>query len=71
MSRVTNIILSVETLDIIEDQQVLLINEYFENKEIRGFVSMEDPMLPKRWYGGSKFLEPVHQMMSAQLPWDR
>lgn len=57
MSWVTNIILSVETLDSDEDKKVYEINAYFKKDGIRGFVSLEDSSLPKGWYAGDKYLE--------------
>jgi len=50
-------LLSIETLDVDEDQKAKEINAHFEKEGIRGFVSLGDPSLPERWYGGTKYLE--------------
>jgi len=57
MSWVTNIILSIESLDSDEDEKAEEINQYFFKQGMRGFVSLEDPSLPKGWYAGEKYLE--------------
>jgi hypothetical protein len=57
MSSVANVILSIEGLDFDTAQKCQEINAYFDKAGIRGFVSLEDPQLPKGWYGGTKYLE--------------
>jgi hypothetical protein len=56
MSDVTNLILSISTYD---DEQGKLkeVNTYFLARETKPLISVDDPILPKAWYGGSKFLE--------------
>ena len=54
MSYVTNVILHVGLFD---EHRVDEVNEFFERKEIRGFVAMDDESLPDGWYGGTKYLE--------------
>lgn len=55
MSEVTNLILSIGTLDW-DDRNIERINAYFEDGR-RGFVSVDSPELPSGWYGGTKMLE--------------
>lgn len=57
MSWVTNILLSLETLDADEDQKVAEINEFFSAPGHGGFVSLEDDSLPNGWYRSGKCLE--------------
>lgn len=54
MSYVTNLILS---FSVIENtlNRLKEINSYFE--EGCGFVYVEDEILPRGWYGGTKYLE--------------
>lgn len=57
MSRVTNLILCLGVPDAdgawgkIEE-----VNRYFEGSS-KGLVSVDDPSLPRGWYGGTKYLE--------------
>jgi hypothetical protein len=53
MSHVTNIVLCLGNDD---RRKIDLINQFFE-PPTKGFVSCDDPALPKGWYGGSKYLE--------------
>ena len=57
MSWVTNVFLSIDTLDADEAAKVREINAHFEAQGISGFVSLDDPSLPQHWYGGTKNLE--------------
>lgn len=57
MSNVTNVLLSIETLDSLSDEKLHEINRFFEVDGIKGFVSLDDPSLPCGWYGGQKMLE--------------
>ena len=57
MSAVTNILLHIDldTANRIEE-----VNEFFSRKDLRGWpplVSLDDPRLPRGWYGGDKRLE--------------
>ncbi len=56
MSRVTNLILYIPY-----GEQGLArlaeVNAYFERDKIRPLVWVDDPALPRGWYGGSKMLE--------------
>lgn len=54
MSVVTNVVL-LAGCDIAETQ-LIQINEFF-GEDVQGFVSADDPSLPRGWYGGSKMLE--------------
>jgi hypothetical protein len=57
MSVVTNIVLSISSWDGGEPGGKLAdVNRYFEDR-CRGLVSVDDPSLPERWYGGNKWLE--------------
>ena len=57
MSRVSNIILCIEGIDFDADRKCREIHAFFASDDIRGFVSVDDEALPKRWYGGTKYLE--------------
>lgn len=55
MSRVTNLVLCLQAVDdwVTRIDQV---NRYFDGAS-KGLVSVDDPSLPRAWYGGTKFLE--------------
>ena len=54
MSLVSNCIL---TFKILEDAESRMeeVSRFFESE--RSFVSIHDEKLPRKWYGGSKFME--------------
>lgn len=56
MSKITNIILHVNTLDVEPADMVQKINRYLSDYP-KGLISLDDPALPKFWYGGGKALE--------------
>ena len=58
MSRVTNVLLHIGYRDSNSDIGIIVqANTYFEDRNIRGLISLDDPSLPKGWYGGNKYLE--------------
>ena len=58
MSWVTNIILHIPAVDARGPQgRIKDVNRFFDEIPGKGFVSLDDPSLPKGWYGGSKLLE--------------
>lgn len=58
MSWVTNVLLNTGYKDSNTDcGTIVQASAYFEDRNIRGLVSLNDPSLPRGWYGGSKFLE--------------
>lgn len=54
MSVVTNCILTFSVLEDVE-KRIKDINKYFG--DYKGFVSCNDEILPRGWYGGTKMLE--------------
>jgi len=56
MSDVTNLILSI-SIDDDEQGKLKEVNTYFLARQTKPLISVDDPSLPKAWYGGSKFLE--------------
>ena len=58
MSLVTNLLLHIGLLDSNPvNGAIVRVNEYFSQQGKTGLVGLDDPSLPKAWYGGSKFLE--------------
>lgn len=58
MSRVTNLILHIGLFDGNNEKgNIVEVNRYFEATGGLGLVSLDDPFLPKSWYGGTKNLE--------------
>ncbi len=58
MSRVTNVLLHIGGCDSDSvNGTIVQANAYFEDCDIRGLISLNDPSLPKGWYGGNKYLE--------------
>jgi hypothetical protein len=56
MSSVTNVILSFVDLKDLKDGETLpIVNKFFDGRP--GLVAVNDPSLPKYWYGGGKVLE--------------
>lgn len=56
MSVVTNLILFIPHSEHV-CTRLAEVNAYFERDQIRPLVSVDDPALPRGWYGGSKMLE--------------
>lgn len=58
MSWVTNVVLVLDSLDH-EERRIAQINAVLvaDRPEHGRIVSVDDPDLPKGWYGGSKYLE--------------
>lgn len=54
MSNVSNCLLSFSVTEN-EPERIAEVNSYFPNGT--GFVSVDSPTLPRKWYGGSKMLE--------------
>jgi hypothetical protein len=57
MSVVTNVILHMGYLD---ETYLAQVNEFFDKEDRdgrKGFVLVDDPTLPRGWYGGTKMLE--------------
>lgn len=57
MSVVTNLVLHLPIQPENDTRLIDAINEFFAQDGITGLVSVDDPRLPRRWYGGSKALE--------------
>lgn len=61
MSRVTNLLLHTSSADkFVKGEatpRIQEVNRFFEQSNVKGLVALDDPSLPKRWYGGSKHLE--------------
>ena len=57
MSVVTNLVLCLGVSDgESAGRKIEEVNRYFADS-CKGLVSVDDPALPRGWYGGSKFLE--------------
>lgn len=56
MSSVTNLLLHIPDLEN-EVEKIYEVNRFFEEREIKPLISLDDPGLPEGWYGGSKMLE--------------
>ncbi len=57
MSVVTNLVLSLSFEDARGPaSKIADVNRFFESP-VRGLTSVDDPSLPRGWYGGSKMLE--------------
>lgn len=56
MSRVTNLILFIPPSEHVFTR-LAEVNAYLERDQSRPPVSVDDPALPRGWYGGSKVLE--------------
>ena len=75
MSFVTNILLCLGRDDARKAEgKIADVNRFFDCAWAyggKGFVSLDDPALPKGWYGGSKYLEAsVYAGAFNQLPLD-
>ncbi len=63
MSNVSNVILCYSCTDryyIKDDKRGMIqhINDFFDKEGVKGLVSVDDNhILPKGWYGGTKYLE--------------
>jgi hypothetical protein len=57
MSIVTNLLINIATLDVEEDEKVKEINDFFIGQGYGAVIILDDPKLPKGWYGGNKYLE--------------
>lgn len=56
MSNVTNLLLSVGVEDSGNEKRAE-VNTFFDQLDTHSLVGMNDPALPRGWYGGSKMLE--------------
>ena len=75
MSGVTNILLCLGRDDARKAEgKIADVNRFFDCAWAyggKGFVCLDDPALPKGWYGGSKYLEAsVYAGAFNQLPLD-
>jgi len=58
MSWVTNLLLYVNARDAEpEGGKRVEVNEFFEQSDKLGLISLDNPALPRGWYGGDKMLE--------------
>jgi hypothetical protein len=55
MSSVTNLLISFSTEED-DAARMIEVNKYFSEPNL-GLVSIHDPKLPSRWYGGRHFFE--------------
>ena len=56
MSNVTNLLLHIGMLED-EKAKIQEVNAYFEQRQVRPLISLDDEHLPRGWYGGDKYLE--------------
>ncbi len=81
MSWVTGVILKIGGWED-NEQRMSEINAFLETRYPKGFVGVDNPSLPDKWYGGDKYLEdglyigsfnyfPLQQFLKylQSLPW--